>query len=545
MIPLWRLIRLYARFWPWLAAATAAALAALLANITLMALSGWFIAAMGLAGAAGTSLDYFTPAAAIRACALLRTLGRYADRLLGHEATFRLLARLRRWLFVRLEPQPPTVLEAFHGADVASRLRRDVDRLENAHLRILSPLLTGILGSVGVVVWLHGLAPTPALAEAILLTLTGLVVPALLLGIGLRRGRRQVRLTSALNDAAIDGVQGMGDLLTSRGGQDFMADFSRLNHALEDELAGLGRWNGLAQAAQTLCAHLAPLAVLVLSLPLLRSGALDHPDLVMVMLAALAAFEATAPLPGTVLALGGLLESAERVFALADGPPPIDPIWEDNPVFPNHCDLTLKDLAFAYHPSAPVHHGLTLAIPQGRKIAITGPIGSGKSTLILLLAGLLEPGSGEIRLNGRLAGDYTPDSRRRFFSIALQHPDLFSGSLRQVLRLGAEQTDDDSLWRVLDQVGLAAGLFPQGLDTWLGAGGQTLSGGQARRLSVARALLRPAPVLILDEPGEGLDYATENALLKAVVDHLNGRTLILISHRRAGLEDMDQIVSLN
>jgi ATP-binding cassette subfamily C protein CydC len=188
--------------------------------------------------------------------------------------------------------------------------------------------------------------------------------------------------------------------------------------------------------------------------------------------------------------------------------------------------------------------GLSLDLPQGRRIAVIGPTGAGKSTLILLMTGLIRPECGQILVNGR--ADLDSETLRRHFAVAPQTPGLFTGTLRGNLCLGRPDAPDALLWQTLKLVRLDdfAASLPDGLDSWLGEAGLTLSGGQARRLSIARALLKDAPVVVLDEPGEGLDYQTEKSMLRGVVDALDGRSLLLITHRRAGLDLMDEVVSL-
>lgn len=540
-----RLLWLFRPYWGWLAASVGIAVLALLANVALMAASGWFITAMGLAGVAGASLDYFTPAAVIRACALLRTGGRYADRLISHEATFRMLAGLRVWLFRRLEPQSPAVLQAFHSGDLSSRLRRDVDRLESVHLRLFSPLLVALLGGTVVVWWLGRYAASLALVEAVGLALAGIGAPLLLVRLAVRRGRRQVALSTALSETAVDGIRGLSELLAFGHRRDYLERFSRLSADLVAAQARLGRLNALSQAAVLLGGNLTLWAVLWLAAPLVRDGRLPPADYVMVALAALAGFEAVAPLPAAFQALGLVWEAAGRVFGLADACPP-EAARPGLTSVPDRCDLRLTGLGFAYGRETPVLRNVTLDLPQGRRVALTGPIGAGKSTLVFLLTGLLRPDSGAITLNGRPAEEFEAETRRRCFAVAGQNADLFSGTIRQILGLGDAGAGDPALWSVLRVVGLEEEVraFPHGLDTWLGEGGLTVSGGQARRFSIARALLRPAPVLILDEPGEGLDTRTEQALLDRIIDGLGSRSLLLITHRTAGLARMDQVLSL-
>lgn len=541
-----RLLLLYRPYWGWLAMGTGIALVTLLANVALMGTSGWFITAMGIAGATGGSLDYFTPAALIRACAIVRTVGRYGERVVTHEATFRLIARLRSWLFRRVEPQPPTVLDGYHSGDLSSRLRTDLDRLETAYLRIFTPVTVALCAGAVILAWMGRFSRSFMLVEGSLLVFSGFAVPWLLAHRSARWGRLQVGQTVRLTEAAVDGIQGMPELLAFGAARRHIESFAALSRDVIALQVKLGRLNGLSQAAMLLGSNLALWSVVVLAIPLLRRGELDPADLVMVALAALAGFEAVAPLPAAFIAFGGVLESAGRIFALADGAPPMTalPGAERRP---ERCDLRLAAVTFAYRASqSPVIDRLDLDLPQGRRLALVGPMGSGKSTLVLLLAGLLHPSAGQIWLNGRPMDDFAPETLRSCFAVAPQSTSLFSGSIRDNLLLARPDAGDAALQHVLTVAGLTDFLasLPDGLDSWLGETGFTLSGGQARRLSVARALLKDAPVVILDEPGEGLDYQTERAMLRAVADDLQGRSLLLITHRRAGLDLVDEIVSL-
>jgi ATP-binding cassette subfamily C protein CydC len=569
----------------WLALGSLAALVALVANVALLAVSGWFVTAMGVAGAAGRSMNYFTPASLIRLFAILRTLGRYAERVITHEATFRLIASLRVWLFQRIEPLSPPALAAWRSGDLGARLRTDLDRLETVYLRLISPLAVALVGGAVLVAWLSRYSAPLAWLEAALLLLAGLLGPLAVARLSAPAARRQVTEEALLNAATVDLVQGMPDCLAFGAEAAQLAAFDAHSRALVRAQVQNGRAGALAQSLLMLCAALALWGAIVLAVPLLRTGAIDGADLVMLALACLGGFEAVASLPGALQGLGGVLESARRIFAIADaaaspapggtarsrssakeGMAPFKPrafegdARSQSPAAegeaqsalratrgPAACDIAASGLTYTY-PGAPApalrDFGLTLR--QGQRIAITGPIGCGKSTLILLLTGLVAPDGGNVSLGGCPAGDLDGETRRGCFAVAPQEPGLFSGTIRYALRLADREADDAALWRALRtaQLDQEVAALPDGLDTWIGEAGLTLSGGQAKRLSVARALLRPAPVLILDEPTEGLDAAAAEALLQAVVANLAGRSLLLITHGKAGLALMDAVVAV-
>ncbi|MEJ2623714.1 MAG: thiol reductant ABC exporter subunit CydC [Pseudolabrys sp.] len=546
MRQLGRLLMLFRPYWGWALFGIALALATLLANVMLMAVSGWFITAMAAAGAAGATMNYFTPAAIIRACAIVRTSGRYGERLVTHEATFRLIARLRVWLFTKVEPQPPGALQRFHSGDLANRLRADIDTLETAYLRLFAPLVVAIVGAGAVVVWMGFYSRAIALTEGVLIAVTGFLVPIGLARLSARRGRRQVQLAAALAEAAVDGVQGMSELQVFGAAQFHAARFADMSRAFIGEKMALGKLASLSQAVATVGGNLALWGVVVLAIPLVRHGNLAPPELVMLALAAMAAFEAVLPLPAALLGLAGVQEAARRVFALADVSPP-PPAHREDTVRLVRCDIRVRNLSYRYAGAGvPTLHGFDLDLPQGRRIAVVGPVGAGKSTLVMLLTGLIQADSGNIAINGRDIADYDGETVRRCFAVAPQQPGLFSGTVRDILRLGKPDAEDAALWRALTLVGLDDFVvhLPEGLDTWLGEAGLTVSGGQARRLSIARALLRDAQVLILDEPGEGLDTHSERTLLADIVANLDGRSLVLITHRKAGLELVAEVVHI-
>lgn len=543
-----RLLGIYRPYWPWVALSLGAALLTVLANVALMASSGWFITAMAVAGLQGVSINYFAPAALIRACAIVRTLGRYGERLISHETTFRLLASLRVWLYRRLEPLSPALLAGFHSGDLATRMRADIDRLESVYLRLLTPMAVALLTSVTLTALLARTATALAVLELAGMSAAALMVPALAARLAARPSAARVGLTAALHEAAVDAVQGMGEWLTlGEARQQFRNRFLGHGRALVAAQTALGNLAGLAQAGHLLAANLTLWGAVVVGVPMVRAGGLDGPDLVMICLAVLAGFEAAAPLPAAFLALAAVRESAARLFGLgepaaADGDD-ISPTAAPPPAM----GLEVRALCFRHGPEGPaLLDRISFSLPPGGRMALLGPVGCGKSTLVDLLTGLKVADSGTIVLGGQELRPDTARQARRCFAVAAQDAPLFTGTLRSNLALARPDADEPALWRVLAIAQLAPWVrtLPEGLDTAVGEAGLTLSGGQARRLVVARALLRDAPILVLDEPGEGLDPATERAMLDAVIDALGRRSLILITHRPAGLARMDKLIRL-
>lgn len=520
----------------WMAAGVALALLSTLSGIGLLAVAGHFITSMALAGAGGVAINYYTPAALIRLFAILRTGGRYAERLVTHEATLRGLARLRVWLFARLVPLAPAGLGELRSAELFSRLRADVDALEHAYLGVLIPLL------VAVAVVLMVLATALFYLPVLVLPLLSLFVAGgvLLPGWTLRRGRAPgavlVRCTEAMRSLAADGLRGRAELALygaeSAHAERTAAVATRQRQAQRQ----VERLQALGSAGVMLAAQLSVVCALLFGLTALREGTLAAPDLTLLVLLALAVFEAVAPLPEAWAQLGVTLACAHRVFALADTPVPVvEPLTPSPRV--GDAALTLRQLRLRYHPHGPwALDGVDLDLPQGRRLAVVGPSGAGKSSLVGALTRLY-PYQGSITLGGTPLQAWHGDDVRAQIAVVEQQPYLFDASLRENLRLACPDATDEQIWRV---VGLAqlkdyVASLPQGLDTWVGENGVRVSGGEARRIAMARALLANPPILVLDEPAEGLDAGTAAQLYQAVAAAMQGRSVLLITHRLGAL----------
>ena len=520
----------------WLALGLALALLSTLSGIGLLAVSGYFITSMALVGAGGAAINYYTPAALIRLFAILRTGGRYAERLITHDATLRLLARLRVWLFGQLVPLAPAGFGSLRSAELFSRLRSDVDALEHAYLGALLPLL------VAAVVMLVVLATTlillPALSLPLLLLFGGGAV--LLPGWTLRRGSVPGAVAAACSEAmrslASDGLRGRAELaLYGAEGThaERVAAVSAQQHQAQRQV---DRLQALGSAGVVLIAQLAAVGALLLGLSAVRGGTLSGPGLTMLVLLIPAAFETIAPLPEAWARLGATLASARRVFALADTPPPVVEPQTPSPASGRH-DLRLRGVRLRYDEHAPwVLDGVDFDLPQGRRIALVGASGAGKSSLVGALTRLL-PYQGSIALGGTPLDAWHGDDVRAEIAVVEQRPYLFDASLRDNLRLARHYASEAEIDKVIGQTQLGdyVASLPQGLRTWVGEDGLRVSGGEARRIAIARALLTDPLILVLDEPTEGLDACTAAQLYEALAVAMSGRSVLLITHRLGGL----------
>jgi len=543
------LVRLLRLAWPvraWLLAALGLSLATLVANVGLMALSGWFIAAMALAGISGIPINYHYPAAGIRALAILRTLGRYSERVVGHQASLRLLAGLRVWIYRRIEPLAPARLEGYASGDLLSRIRADIDSLDTLYLRLLAPVATALCASLFFVLFLWWFSPAVAMATAGLLLVAGGFLPLAVHLLGRRPGARVTRTSAELRTAVVDGLRGMEELLAYNGAERQKERVAELNRCLVADQSRLAGLAGISTGGVGLCSGLALWLALVISIPLVRAGSLTGPQLVMLALFCQAAFEAVLPLPPAFRLLGQTMAAARRIFSLADETPAVREPREPAPL-PASADLRLRGVGFRYGDCAAALEGIDLDLVPGRKVAVVGASGAGKSTLLALLLRFREYDSGSLTLAGREIREYEGEDVRRFMAVAGQQPFLFNATLRENLLIARPDAREEEMVAAARLAGIHDEIVAcaQGYDTPAGEGGVKLSGGQVRRLAIARAILKDSPILLLDEPTEGVDAAAATALLARVFRYAEARALLVITHSRIGLEAMDEVLLMD
>ena len=485
----------------------------------------------------------------VRAFGVSRAALRYLERVASHDVTLRLLARLRVSVYRALVPLAPAGLADHRSGDLLSRAIEDVSALEGAFVRVLGPSLVAVA-----IALLLGAALLPfggALAAAGVagFAVSGLLFPWLARRRGLEPGRRLARLRGELSARLVDGVQGQAELLAF--------GLERAHAEAADEAGAeafeaqrrLTRAGALGGALAGLGADLTAISVLALAVPAVRSGSLDGVALAVVTLVTLAAFEAVAPLPLAWQAEGSLRESARRLLELADQLPAVaEPAVARTAAAAGPGTLELRELRFTYPgASRPALGGVSLRLEPGRRVAVVGASGSGKSTLAHLLLRFWDVPPGTYLLDGADARTWPSDRVREAFAFSAQRVHLFTGTLRENLALAAPRATEPELRAVLAAVRLDE-LFarlPQGLDTWVGEQGQRLSGGERQRLALARALLRDAPFLLLDEPTAHLDAVTEREALGEVVRAGEGRGTLLVTHRLVALDAFDEVVVLD
>lgn len=543
------LLRLLALFRPyalWMAAGVGLSILVVLANIGLLALSGWFIAAMALSGLSGQLIEYFTPAAGIRALAIIRTAGRYAERLVTHEATLRLLAELRVWFYQHLEPLAPARLQYCRGGDLLSRIRADIDSLDNFYLRVIAPTVAALVTTALVFSFMTIFSIHIALIDLAGLALAGVALPLLGQRLGRRWGESAVAIRAELRSRTADATRGLGELLVYQAASPHMALIEHCSDCLIATQRRQIRLNGVSTALTGLTSQLAMWLSLVIAIPLVVHRDLEAPDLAMIAFFVLASFESVSTLPLAFQALGETMAAACRIFEIVDATPAVtEPAQEARA--PRRFDVVITGLWMRYAPNTPwALENITVTIPHGTCLGIIGASGSGKTSLLNVVLRFWEYQEGSVTIGGVSLRDLSGETMRSLCAVVAQQTHLFNTSIRQNLLLARPDADEADLRAALDRANILDEILtlPLGMDTIVGETGSRLSGGQARRLAIARAVLKDAPILILDEPTEGLDALSEQAVVAALTALMQGRTTLFITHRLENLHDVDCIMVL-
>ena len=529
---------------PRVALAAVLGVATVASNVGLLATAAYVISASALVSFIGTLA---IPIYLVRLFGVFRAGARYAERMVSHNLTFKLLASLRTWFYARLEPLAPARLLRYRSGDLLSRILKDVEELENVYLRIISPIAVATIVSLLTFGLFFIFDPSLAFVALGSLAATGIGVPLLVRRLARDLGRRQLELRSELNARIVDGIQGAQDLLASGREDDQQREICSLNRKLGRVQGRMAFVTGLQDALGDLMMNLAMLAILVLAIPLVVGGEIRGVYLAFLALVILGSFEAVQPLGSAFQFLGRSVGAGERLFEIVDAEPEVtDPEVPLSP--PADFTLELDRVGFSYEAgSPPVLGDVTFTLKSGSKVAVVGPSGAGKSTLVNLLLRFWDPSSGQIRLGGHDVREYAQDDLRDLIGVVTQDTHVFNDTLRANLLLARPEATDAELHQLMARAQLSELVerLPKGLDSPLGEQGLKLSGGERQRLSIARALLKDAPLLVLDEPTANLDPITERGLLDATYELMHGRATLVITHRLVRMEDMDEILVLD
>jgi len=539
----WRLLGLGAPFAGRMALAALLGFATIGSSIGLMSTSGYLIARAALRPSIA---ELQIAIVGVRFFGIARGVFRYLDRLVSHDVTFRLLARLRVWFYRALEPLAPARLTQLRSGDLLARIVADIETLENLYLRVLAPPLVALLVAFVAALLMGAFDPGLALTLLVFLVFAGVGLPLLTQRLARSIGPSMVSVRAELNALLVDGIQGVADLLASGAEGGHLRQVERLSHELGRLQRGMARIEGLHGAVGGLLMNLATLAVLMVAIPLVSSTELDGVYLAMLILIVISSFEAVLPLPQAFQYLESSLEAGRRLFEILDAKPAIADPAHPAPV-PARFGLQVRDLCFSYTPDQPpALDKISFDLPEGGFVAVVGPSGAGKSTLARLLLRFWEYGDGHILLDGQELRAYSEEAARSMMAVVTQNTHLFNASIRDNLLLSRPGAIEDEVIAAAQQAQVHDFIqsLPQKYDTWIGEQGLRLSGGQRQRLAIARAILKDAPLLILDEPTANLDALTEREVAASLRAVAAERTTLLITHRLVGLEAVDEILVL-
>ena len=517
-------------------------------TIALMSLSGWFISAAAFAGlsvVSATFFNYLIPAGTIRFLALIRILSRYAERVINHDFTFKILTELRVWFYKQLIPLAPAHLMQNRSGDLLNRAVQDIDTLDHLYLRVLSPFIIAILTTIGVSIFIHFYSPIIALAIFLIsiIAITTCSITSFILSNKI--GERLINATTQLRTSTIDVIQGIIPLLFYTSEKNRLTQVFQASKDLSNAQKQMANLKGFVIAMMTLFSGFAIWLTLKLGIPAVNHLKINGAQLAMIMLCVIIAFEQLLTLPIALLSIGKTRFAAKRLSDIANQKPTV--VFPTTSLLKNitSIDLSLRNICFQYpNKTIPTIKNISLDIPFGTKIAITGPSGAGKTTLAHLITRAWNPTAGEILLNNKPISSYCEADLRKYIAFTPQRVHIFNASIRDNLTLMNEEISADALDNVLALVDLTDTInsLPNGLKTQMGDFGKQFSGGQIRRIGIARALLTAAPIQIWDEPTTGLNDELLEKIWANCHDFLSNKTLIIITHDQLFLDRLDRIV---
>lgn len=513
--------------------------------VGLMATSGWLISR---ASQQPPVLYLMVAVTATRAFGIGRAVFRYAERLVSHDAVLRMLADTRVAVYRRLERLAPAGLRTTRRGDLLSRLVADVDALQDYWLRWLLPVGAALVvsaGSVGFTAWL---LPEAGAVLAAGLLAAGVGVPLVTSAVARRAERRLAPARGVLATHVTDLLTGTAESTVAGALKGRTEQVRRADSALTRIASRAATATALGDALTSLLSGLTVAATALVGAQGVADGRLDGVVMAVVVLTPLAAFEAVLGLPLAVRYRQRVRRSAERVYEVLDAPEPVREPEEPCPAPLSPFPVVVRDLA-ARHAGQDrdALARVDLTLDEGRRIAVVGPSGSGKTTIAQVLLRFVDAAAGSYTLGGVDAYALDGDDVRRLVGLCAQDAHLFDSSVRENLLLARKDATEDDLRGALARARLLdwAESLPDGLDTLVGEHGARLSGGQRQRLALARALLADFPVLVLDEPAEHLDLPTADALTADLLAATEGRTTLLITHRLAGLDAVDEVIVLD
>lgn len=545
---LWPFIKKFRHQWLMMLIGISLSFITLLAGIGLLSLSGWFLSASAVAGLSivtAQAFNFFTPAGGVRFLSIIRTASRYAERLATHEATFNILTDLRVWVWQKLMPLSPKNLQSIRQGDMLNRLVADVDTLDHIYLRLITPLTASLLMIASLYIFIAWFDLRLAKILCGILLLSWFLLPLVFYVLGNKPGKKLIEAKQSYRVQLLEYIQGQAELVLFGADKYYRAKLLNSENTLLDSQKKMNTITALSQSALITVSGVALISMLYFAAE--NVGQVSPPGALyaLMVFAAMACLEMLMPLAGSFQHLSSCILAAKRLNQITEQTPDIIyPKQSSNKVIAGQ--ICIDSLSFQYEDKMPfVLNNFSLHIKAGSKVAILGKTGCGKSTLLSLITRQWQAPSGKILIDDRAIEQFTEAQLRDDISLLAQRVYIFSASLRDNLLLAVPESrkvTDKQLIEVLEKVGLSQLTQQKNvLDLWLGEGGRQLSGGEQRRIGIARVLLRDAPILLLDEPTEGLDKGTEREILQLLIKFAHNKTLLMITHRLTAMAQMDEI----
>ena len=539
----WRLLGFMKPLRGWILISTMTGFSTVAAGVGLLGTSAYLIAS---AAFHPSIAELSVAVVGVRFLGISRGVFRYLDRLVSHHVNFRLLSILRIWFYDCLKLLAPARLIHYQRGDLLSRAIGDIDALDQFYVRAVSPVISAIFATVGFSLLVGSWNVRLGWILAAGLSVTSFVLPALVYIFSRGPAKQLVDQRAILSQTMLDTLRGAAEIIVFQQQEEELTQINRVSLQTNRAQVGLAHSQGLSNGMNAVLTQGTVALMLLVGIPLVRTGELDGIMLAVIVLITMASFEISIPIAQAAQFWESSLQAARRLFEMADQQPAIiEPVIPVS--VPEKPNILIRNLSFQYHGNLPLAADhLNIDLPYGRKIALVGENGSGKTTILNLLMRFWDCQPGEILIDGIPVQEFSPKELRQRIGYVSPGGAIFQTTLRQNLLLANPGALDADLLRVLDSVQLGEWVqtLPDGLDTWLGASGLTISGGQLQRIQLARGLLMDAPIYLLDEPTTHLDVETENRLISLFRSIFQNRSLVWVTHRLVGLDWLDEILVL-
>ncbi len=487
------------------------------------------------------------PIVGVRFFGISRGVFRYLERYISHEVTFKLLAKLRVWFFKALEPLIPSKKINLTSGDMLSRSVEDIESLEHIFVRVISPPFIFVAVSILMFTLLSLFSFKYAIIFLVIFVISALGIPLLTFILSNKIGKEIVILKARLKEFTIDNVQGMSELIIYNQTRNWEAEFA----GIEEELLSAERKmlliQSLYESLTGLAMNAAVVVLLLTAVPDVNTGILKGVYLSVITIGIMASFEAVLPIPLAFQYLSKSAEAGRRLLDITHQDSKQIKIVEPETIEIKNYDLNLQSISFSFDNNKKVLDDVSFQLGENKKAAIVGVSGSGKSTLANLLTKMLYYDQGEILIGDASYNKISEEKIRQIISVVPQNVHLFTGTIKENLLLAKDDASDEELYTALEQAQLSDFVenLPEKLDTNIGELGKKLSGGESKRLTIARALLRNSPVIIFDEATSHVDTETENSILKMIDKISKSKSVLFITHRLEQMEIFDKIIVLH